>query len=129
MHYPAMLIIALCGIGGCGPELYDSAPKAGDPGHEMTQEPDLIAKLDQIEKGSGGRPVRVIVTVEPNEKDRIAAIETVTGVMLEYGAYSVDPIDGTSLLVAEAHLGALRAAADTGLVADVVLDELSAPSQ
>lgn len=129
MRYPAMLIVALCGIGGCAPAHHDSAPRADNPGYEMTQEPDLIAKLDEIEKDFGGRPVRVIVTVEHNVGDGTVAIQTVAGVLLENGAYSVEPIDGTSLLVVEAHPEALRAAAATGLVADVVLDELSPPSQ
>jgi hypothetical protein len=94
----------------------------------MTQESELTAKVDRLEQQSEGRPVRVILTVVDGEDGAAATIETVTAVLFDAGAHAVDPIDGTALLVVEAHPEALRAAAETGLVADVVLDELS-PTQ
>jgi hypothetical protein len=116
----------LCVLAACGPQVYE--PLEGDrPLPETNKEPELVAKLDEIERHAEGRVVRVILTVADGKDGITRPIDAVTAALLEAGAYSVDPIEGTAFLVVEATPEALRAAIRTGRIADVALDELSAP--
>lgn len=125
----AAFLVALTELAGCGPQAHDAAEGKLDQVHSMTQGVGLMAKLDALEQQAQGRPLRVIVTVADGIDGNASAMGFVMATLLQAGAYSVDPILGTALLVVEAETEALRAAVRTGLVADLTLDELSPPNQ
>jgi hypothetical protein len=128
MRWTATLLMALCGLAACEPQIYERADGASRQGSGMNRESQLAARLDELEQQAGGRLLRVILTVADAEDGGTGAMDAVQAALREAGAYSVEPIEGTAFLVVEAELEALRAATRTGLIAGIALDDLSPPS-
>jgi len=128
-HCFLVALVAPClAIAGCG-EQNSTASAPGNGGSSVGQiDGGDASTIADLKARFGDKLIRVMLTVKGAGGEAAAAQRQVVAAMKTAGATVADPIAGQPLVVVECKPDQLDAAARTGLVTKIEIDQLDAPN-